>query len=587
VLSSAAISLGALLLPLTVAHADGLLLAPSDVLRGFSEQAQVAVMDVRPDQTVTVDLFISLMDTSAESHEVDFLLPLQTLPKGFQATEVSGTRFSKQKLGPLDSIIHTAARHARGEAWKREKLYDLGALLAGPLAVVWAGPWDEEMSRGLGGSGAAEPPGPEMTVRTEHTKVAIYASLKPDELQALANLPEMPPQVRQVLAGYVGRPFALVHMRTLPGVATIPRGASPVGPPDLGIHFAFTQGMLPEEGTKAVCYRFPLGTGQGWTQPIGLSEIAVTAPDSLNLDVNCPDRNPETEVIQKGVALGRTIGAAARGRQLWYTVYWDENPSRDVEIRLRPGPSAFQRSRVLAPWRHLGWVIGFPAIALAAWLGSYWLVARGGPNASRRVFWRGAVVVWPLMQSLLLAPMVFANIAWWSSRPEYSLREYAYQRHIPHAPVGLLLGGIGLAGLVWMSLSLRRRGKQPGIPHAAVALVCIAVAMIAPSGLSRRSLLEYQYVPAIVHGAWRRLLGAPDPRDFISPYLLWTQGWLFVVAACVACVAAVGCAAALLALLKATTQEKATLVCRAFICAGISGFAYVMVAQMVSLAVLR
>ena len=60
-----------------VALGDGMAIVPPQLRPLLAEQMQLAVVDVRPDNTVEVDLFISLNDTSGQSHEVPFLLPLR------------------------------------------------------------------------------------------------------------------------------------------------------------------------------------------------------------------------------------------------------------------------------------------------------------------------------------------------------------------------------------------------------------------------------------------------------------------------------------------------------------------------------
>lgn len=95
------------------ARADGMLLVPGEMLRHFAEQSQIAVVEVRPDETVHVDLFISLLDTSGESHEVHFLLPLQTMPGEFGAEELSVWEFRRSRIDRLDTVFLVAAAEAR------------------------------------------------------------------------------------------------------------------------------------------------------------------------------------------------------------------------------------------------------------------------------------------------------------------------------------------------------------------------------------------------------------------------------------------------------------------------------------------
>jgi len=394
------------------ARADGMLLAPGDMLRHFAEQSQIAVVEVERDKTARVDLFISLLDTSGESHEVHFLLPLQTMPGEFGAEELSAWEFRERTIKPLDKVFYAAAAEAREHRGAVEDAFAMGALLACPggtitvgLALpVFAG---DRMATGA----AAHMPVAAFTVSTEHTRAEVFGQLEPEELAALAELPELPDTVRDALAGYVGKPFALVRLRTVPrggtdlGDSEMPTPAGPEEEP--GIVFSFTQEMLSVDG--ALRYDYPLGTGAGWEQPIPVTQVYVTAPQDMPLEVEFPDR-PRGEVSFRmkgaGLALHESIAYAGDGRQVHLASYMQSNPSEDVSVRvLEAGASEFavaarqrERRRALAS-------VAFPALGLAAWLLSFGIIVWPDRRSKAFGMWRALGASWGVGFAITLVPL--------------------------------------------------------------------------------------------------------------------------------------------------------------------------------------
>lgn len=251
-----------------------------------------------------------------------------------------------------------------------------------------------------------------LTVTTEHTKAEVFGQLAPEELAALAELPELPDTVREALAGYVGKPFALVRLRT------VPRGGSGLGDADEptpegpeeepGIVLSFAQEMLPAEG--ALCHDYPLGTGAGWEQPIPVTQVYVTAPEDMPLEVEFPDRpRGEASLEMKGAGLRRdeSIAYAAESRQVHFASYMRSNPSEDVSVRaLEAGVSEFAvAARQRARGRALAW-IAFPTLGLAAWLASFGIFV--WPDARAKAFgmWRALGASWGVSFAIMFVPLV-------------------------------------------------------------------------------------------------------------------------------------------------------------------------------------
>jgi hypothetical protein len=323
------------------AWGDGMVLVETPSMRLFSEQYQGAVVTVHDDRTAGVELFVSLASSSAQPQRVQFLLPLQTVPRAFRAREQAQQEFAAEVMAPLDEVLQTGAANDEERERSRQQIPVEHALLLGPWGL-WA-----LLSGTAGGAGAGglQPPAPVLSAVTQHARADIYASLQPDQLARLAGLADLPDQVRQTLQSYAGRPFALVelHLLPLPPVTGKPRpDAPPLSPP--GVRFTFTQRMLPNRDGTVYHYDFPLGTGRAWAHPIAWTVVYVAGARHLNLHVQFPDR-PLPEAAPMGKPYdSETWAEVARGQQVYVATYGPDpkggNPARDVVIELHTtGPS--------------------------------------------------------------------------------------------------------------------------------------------------------------------------------------------------------------------------------------------------------
>ncbi len=426
--SAIVVAAGTLLLLVPLAHADGMILAPSNVLRYFAERSQVGVVEVKADHTVAVDLYISLLDTSGQSHEVSFLLPLQAMPKDFRAQETALVRFSEARLQPLDGVLRAADHERRQQQGAIVRAHTVTSLVAGPLAFTARNAalleplqWG---TRGMPAGGAQSGPVPTISVRTEHSRLEVYASLQPDQLAALAQLSALPPKTRQALTSYVGRPFALVRLRTVPraeSAVEVDAGAHPrpsYVPPEQqpGVVFSFDQAMIKDANGSAHRYDFPLGTGQAWEHPIPTTQVYVTGDEALNLTVDFPGRpRGQGSLLSKGESgLHFSQAGAADGRQVHVATYLDSNPKQDIGIVLNSGG----RSELALEMREMRGRallsrVAFPALALAAWALAFWLVVWKG-SARQLGFWAALGGSWVIAQGLLLMPLLLLAVAWGS-----------------------------------------------------------------------------------------------------------------------------------------------------------------------------
>jgi len=265
---------------------------------------------------------------------------------------------------------------------------------------------------------------PALTVATEHARADVYRALEEDELATLAKLPDLPEIIAKALKGYVGRPFALVRLRTQPAPKPAPGqpGIAPQQHP--GVRFHFTQEM------RAVSighdYDYPLGTGQAWQHPIPLTRVYVTAPDDLPLDVIFPRYTYHPASGDSYQRHPRRRKGAANGRQVYVASYESANPDRDVTIRLDPpewGPSRWivqQSQRRIIVWS--AW-IGFPILGLFAWLVAFFAVIGRDRYANEIGLLRALWKSWLMAQAVLLVPLAVAmlvvltlpTLAFWSA----------------------------------------------------------------------------------------------------------------------------------------------------------------------------
>jgi len=398
---------GAVLLAMAVlawacgaARGDGVVLLPSQALQRIAEQTQLAVVEVKPDRTVGVDLFISLLDESGESHEVPFLLPLQTMPEAFGVQEQTLAEFEERRVEPLKEVLDRGARE--DEAWANRAWAACGggAVLCGPCAVMLVAIPSAiimPVYNRAGVSGSVLRIEPALSAATEHARAEVYPALKPEEMAALAETAALPAVVAKTLEQYAGRPFALVRLHTSPPPAEVSSGDRVPAEKHPGLCFAFTQGMVEKDGVSR--YDYPLGTGQGWEQAIPLSRVYVVAPEDFLLDVGFPP----------GKWGRRQIAQAAGGRQVHVATWYDENPREDVEIGFRGrGRSSFMIER--ANRRRLVGVLGvvFPVAGLLAWVALFAAMVWPDEHAKSLGFWRALWRSWLTAQMACFVAVAIA-----------------------------------------------------------------------------------------------------------------------------------------------------------------------------------
>ncbi|MCJ7576069.1 MAG: hypothetical protein MUO80_05280 [Dehalococcoidia bacterium] len=263
----------------SAAIADGgLVLSDSQLWARMEEGQQTAVVTLKSDNTVDVDLFVSLLDTSGQSHEVVFFVPLGTDARHFNVTEKTSLDFDEELIQQLDEALRKEAR-SKVNAWlsllSPTLLTSGGWMLAICFPLLLSG-------CGWGGGGTQ----PEETYETESSRVDIYGLDEDTDLEALINTTGLDPSVRETLSRLTGQRIAIVTLETQPPLPDDgeDRWYEPTGQP--GIHLAWTTALVPQ--SASVGYSYPLGTGSSWAHPIGLTRIYVVAPPGIDFTTEYP-----------------------------------------------------------------------------------------------------------------------------------------------------------------------------------------------------------------------------------------------------------------------------------------------------------
>jgi hypothetical protein len=258
------------------ASADGgPILSDPELWAQLEEGQQTAVVTLKSDNTVDVDLFVSLLDSSGQSHEVVFFVPLGTDPADFSVREKTSLDFDEELIEELDEALRREA----------ESKTDVWLSLLSP-ALLTNGGWMLALCFPLLLSGCAGPPSPEETYETDSSRVDIFGLDEDTDLEALINTAGLDTSVQETLARLTGQQIAIVTLQTqppLPGDSDY-GWYEPIGQP--GIHLAWTTTLVPQ--SASVAYSYPLGTGSSWARPIGLTRIYVVAPPGIDFTAQYP-----------------------------------------------------------------------------------------------------------------------------------------------------------------------------------------------------------------------------------------------------------------------------------------------------------
>lgn len=240
----------------------------------LEEGQQTAIVTLKDDNTADVDLFVSLLDSSGQSHEVVFFIPLGTAPTDFSVTEKTSLVFDEELTKKLDEALREGAQ---SKSNIRLSLLSATLLTNGGWILLLCFPL---LLTGCAGGGLA----PEETYETESSRVDIYGLDENTDLEALINTTGLDPSVQETLSRLRGQRIAIVTLQTQPPLPSDGSSYPPTGQP--GIHLAWTTALVPQSASAT--YSYPLGTGSSWAHPIGLTRVYVVAPPGIDFTVQYP-----------------------------------------------------------------------------------------------------------------------------------------------------------------------------------------------------------------------------------------------------------------------------------------------------------
>lgn len=321
-----------LALPLP-ARADGGPVVGPHLWASLKEGRQIAVVTLKDTNSAEVDLFISLLDNTGESHEVVFFVPLGVDASDFGVFEESSLDFDKGNTEGLDLILYKDVQR---------KQQAINSLFAGTLLIngVWLLPLWVPMLL----SGCAAPP-PEATFETESSQVSIFGLDKDTDLDDLINTIGLDPSVQGSLSRLRGQRIAVVTLQTQPRGAGSTDGRSQDGEP--GIHLSWTTSLVP--GESGAAYSYPLGTGDSWSQTIEITRIYVVAPPGIDFSVQYPELGVERSGYDRqfggftpriadyqNISAYSVDEAVGNFGRIWRVTYTQSNSAEDIVIVASP-----------------------------------------------------------------------------------------------------------------------------------------------------------------------------------------------------------------------------------------------------------
>ena len=365
-----------------VAADGGIILTDPQRWAQIEEGQQIAVVRLDAAHSAQVDLFVSMLDRSGESHELVFFVPLGASASDFHVLEESSMVFDRALTEELDKVVRTET--FRTHDYRRMVR---GSLLLGTLLLNGAWSWPVWIAGALSGCASGAPP-PLATFETESSQVSIYATDGQTDLQALIETTGLDPSVRETLSRLRGQQIAVVQMQTQPPLEQPGGGRRPVGQP--GIHLSWRTTLAEEEGGPT--YAYPFGTGSSWAHPIELTRVYVVAAPGVDFRVKYPELGsdlsgyagrglfgvPLTRIERANVPAYAVENAVGTFGRIWRVTYLKSNSAEDVVItrlaELTPETRAVLRQ---LPWREpimaTTWLVSL-LVALAVWVTTWRLM---------------------------------------------------------------------------------------------------------------------------------------------------------------------------------------------------------------------
>lgn len=474
--------------PLPTIADGGPVLSDPQLWAQLEEGQQTAVVTLKSDNTVDVDLFVSLLDSSGGSHEVVFFVPLGTDPADFSVMEKTSLDFDEELIEGLDEALRKEAQ-SKTNVWL--------SLL--PATLLTNGGWMMVLCFPLLLTGCAGTQ-PEETYETDSSRVDIYGLDENTDLEALINTTGLDPSVRETLSRLTGQRIAIVTLQTQP---PLPGDGDdiwyePTGQP--GIHLAWTTALVHQ--SASVAYSYPLGTGSSWAHPIGLTRIYVIAPPGIDFTAQYPRLgadysgysgfaqapfylfDPPRPRIMDHYDMAAYAVDEARGDfgHIWRATYTQSNSAEDVVISLGPsGGFLTTVRRSLRGWGIAPTVLLGLLIALLLWVVAwrYFVPRMLGMEYRWRdsKLWSDSLTYLGINAGVVLAVAALAGGAFLLAYFMGSLVGTAGSVAVLVVAAVLILAA--LFGLPSILLFVRRQRRELGVSGGRAAGAYIAVVLVA------------------------------------------------------------------------------------------------------------
>ncbi|MFC1900504.1 hypothetical protein ACFLYN_02810 [Chloroflexota bacterium] len=393
--------------PTKSARADGGPILTDPELWGMLEEGQqTAVITLRNDKTADVDLFVTMLDRSGESHEVIFFVPLGIDAANFNVTEKMSYKFDQDLTEKLDKAL-------RNEVYQKRHI-SLYMLL--PSTVINGGWMLAVYLPGLlsGCSYAGEP---EASYETESSRVDIYGLDENTNLDILIHTTGLDESVRDTLSRLRGQRIAVVTLQTQPPPSEGEGSGGGLGQP--GIHLSWTTALDPQSDTAV--YSYPLGTGLAWAHPIEMTRVYVVAPRGLDFTVDYPELGekhsgftkevfglPRPNIIRYHDTPAYAIDEGQNDSdRIWRATYTQSNSAEDITVNVGSS-DGFLASlrRTFVSWGVIPNLIIGLLIALITWVAAWrYIMPRMAGIEYKwksRALWRDSLI-YPAINAILLS----------------------------------------------------------------------------------------------------------------------------------------------------------------------------------------
>jgi hypothetical protein len=385
----------------TPVAADGGPLVPYDLWAQIKEGQQIAVVTLQDDGTAKMDLFISILDETQNSHEIVFFLPLGTRTSNFIAVEQSISDFDYKYTNGLDRMLRDGATTRQRAV---QALFSGTLLSNGGILVPF---WTPLL---LTGCAAAEPK-PEATYQTESSQINIYNINEETDIQALIRITGLHESVKETLLQLAGQRIAVIKLNTNPQ-RTSAESEYHFPKSEPGLHLSWYSAFA--DMGNGPTYTYPLGTGGAWSKPIDLTRVYIVAPPNTGFKVKYPPLGSEQSGfdIIKGSRIAEYYQVPAyavdeaRGKfgRVWRITYTQSNPRSDIVITTGPESGWSKIQNLFAESALLISFIFALVVGLAIWfLSWHFLMPRflGNGKNGKYLKWYDSVF-YPIFNAILI-----------------------------------------------------------------------------------------------------------------------------------------------------------------------------------------